>query len=98
MTGCNVATALTASHGKPWSSSEDHERIDANNGLPLFALPGRLFDMLLTAVEPETGQMRGAASIDEANGEILSIPGRLRQTLNEDRRIIFTSIWKFFKK
>jgi hypothetical protein len=98
MTVWNVAAALTASHSKPWGSSEDHERFDANNGLPLAALLGRLFDLHLIAFEPETGKMQGAVSIDEANRAILNIPGSLRQTLNEGRRILFISIWKFLEK
>lgn len=56
---CNVKTKdlLIASHIKPWSMSDGHEKIDANNGLLLCPNHDKLFDL-------------GFISFDE-NGEIL---------------------------
>lgn len=85
VTGCNVETALIASHAKPWSCSDDRERLDANNGLPLVASLDRLFDQYLIAFEPATGEMLVSNDIDEANRKILGIPRGLRQALNEDQ-------------
>ena len=49
VTGYPGTTMLLASHIKPWSSSTNHERLDANNGLLLTPNLDRAFDLgLLT--------------------------------------------------
>ena len=44
VTGCPVSDVLIASHIKPWSNCENHERLDPFNGLLLIATLDRLFD------------------------------------------------------
>lgn len=49
VTGCETAAALRASHIKPWRISNDEERIDPENGLPLIATLDALFDKNLVS-------------------------------------------------
>jgi predicted restriction endonuclease len=44
VTGCSVPAVLEACHIKPWSTSTDAERLDAENGLCLVANLHKLFD------------------------------------------------------
>lgn len=44
LTGCAVLPVLRASHAKPWKESNNEERLDPNNGLPLVANLDALFD------------------------------------------------------
>ncbi len=44
VTGTKVLDAIRASHIKPWRESDNNERLDPNNGLPLVATLDALFD------------------------------------------------------
>lgn len=44
VTGCSLRAAVRASHIKPWSDSDNRERLDTHNGLPLIATLDALFD------------------------------------------------------
>jgi len=44
VTGCTALEAIRASHIKPWRESNNHERLEAENGLPLVATLDALFD------------------------------------------------------
>lgn len=44
VTGCTILAAIRASHIKPWRESDNKERLDAENGLPLVATLDALFD------------------------------------------------------
>jgi hypothetical protein len=44
VTGSTTLDAIRASHIKPWRDSNDNERLDPNNGLPLIATLDALFD------------------------------------------------------
>ncbi len=43
VTGCTILAAIRASHIKPWRESDNKERLDAENGLPLVATLDALF-------------------------------------------------------
>lgn len=67
VTGTSDASFLIASHIKPWSESENSERLDGNNGLMLAPHIDRLFD-------------RGHISFEDDGGLILSsqLPDEVR--------------------
>lgn len=44
VTGVGVPEVIRASHIKPWRESDDYERLDPSNGLPLIATLDALFD------------------------------------------------------
>ena len=52
VTGCAVEEAIRASHIKPWRDSNNEERLDPNNGLPLIATLDALFDACLISFGP----------------------------------------------
>lgn len=52
VTGCAVEEAIRASHIKPWRDSNNTERMDPNNGLPLIATLDALFDAGLISFDP----------------------------------------------
>ncbi|MEN5266833.1 HNH endonuclease [Stenotrophomonas sp. TWI587] len=51
VTGCETAAALRASHIKPWRTSNDRERLNPENGLPLIATLDALFDKNLVSFD-----------------------------------------------
>lgn len=56
VTGSQVLEAIRASHIKPWKYSNDNERLDSSNGLPLIANLDALFDAGLISFS-DNGQM-----------------------------------------
>ncbi|KUE86588.1 hypothetical protein ASL20_22805 [Cupriavidus necator] len=85
VTGFTIQSALIASHAKPWADSNDEERLDPCNGLPLIATLDRLFDKFLIAFDPETGEMLVSREIGEADRTILGLPANLRKVPNEQQ-------------
>lgn len=76
VTGIAVSQVLRASHAKPWRDSDDKERLDPNNGLPLVANLDALFDAGLIGFDAD-GQMRVSNELNDR--EILTgIPPKLR--------------------
>jgi hypothetical protein len=55
LTGIAISEMLVASHIKPWRDSENHERLDAMNGLLLAAHADRLFDRHLISFKKTNG-------------------------------------------
>jgi putative restriction endonuclease len=47
VTGSRTLDAIRASHIKPWNKSDDQERLDPSNGLPLIATLDALFPCLM---------------------------------------------------
>ncbi|MBP7948917.1 MAG: HNH endonuclease [Verrucomicrobiales bacterium] len=68
VTGSTTLDAIRASHIKPWRDSNDSERLNPHNGLPLVASLDALFDC-------------GLISFDEAGGMLVScrMPDREQQ-------------------
>jgi putative restriction endonuclease len=53
VTGTRTLDAVRASHIKPWRDSNNEERLDSNNGLPLVATLDALFDAGLITFSPD---------------------------------------------
>lgn len=84
VTGSSVPDAIRASHIKPWKDSDDRERLDPANGLPLVATLDALFDAGLVSFA-ESGEMLFSKRLDEHEKEILALrPCRLRQPVSID--------------
>lgn len=72
VTGCNVKEALRASHIIPWKDSDNQQRLDPYNGLPLVASLDALFDRGLISFS-DGGGMLISDEISDEQREILSI-------------------------
>lgn len=72
VTGSSTVTAIRASHIKPWSESNDQERLDPHNGIPLIATLDALFDKGLISFDA-TGQMLVMESLAEDERRILGV-------------------------
>jgi predicted restriction endonuclease len=71
---------LRASHVKPWKASNDHERLDPENGLLLAAHVDALFDRGLISFDPN-GSMIVSDSINAIDFRRIGLPSNLRQRL-----------------
>ena len=72
VTGINNKKLLVASHIKPWAVSDNHERIDVNNGILLCANMDKLFDSGLITFNNE-GKMFISSFVGKENEEKLNI-------------------------
>nr|WP_308495515.1 HNH endonuclease signature motif containing protein [Duganella guangzhouensis] len=77
LTGCAVLPVLRASHAKPWRESDDDERLDPNNGLPLVANLDALFDSGLIGFD-EHGDMHISKNLQD-NELLNGVPRTLRK-------------------
>jgi len=78
VTGCDVLSAVRASHAVPWRDSTDSERLDPSNGLPLLANLDALFDAGLIAFA-DSGEMLVSPQLPREHYGALGIPARLRR-------------------
>jgi hypothetical protein len=78
VSGCAVPEVLRESHAKPWRQSDNSERRNPHNGLPLVATLDTLFDAGLIAFD-QTGQMLVSKHIDARHRELLGLPTSLRK-------------------
>ncbi len=85
VTGTNIQEAIRASHIKPWADSNNRERIDANNGLPLVATLDSLFDKGLITFESD-GQMTIFVDRDQWSALGLRADLRLRHVPTNEMR------------
>ncbi|MGG6345216.1 HNH endonuclease [Stenotrophomonas indicatrix] len=76
VTGTAIAALLRASHCKPWRDSNNDERLDPQNGLPLTANLDALFDALLISFDDEGGMLISSVITPEEREE-LGIPATL---------------------
>ena len=53
VTGVDLSPLLRASHIKPWNLSDNRERLDVHNGLPLIATLDAAFDQYLISFEDD---------------------------------------------
>jgi hypothetical protein len=72
VTGVTILDAIRASHIKPWSKSDDTERLDPNNGLPLIATLDALFDAGLISFS-EDGELLVSNKIDSRHKKMLGL-------------------------
>ncbi len=78
---------LVASHIKPWSESNDQERLDVDNGLLLCPNHDALFDKRYITFD-ETGKILIKKSLDTTTKMFLNINDTMRINLNE-RQLIY---------
>lgn len=76
VTGCRVGAVLRASHCKPWSKSDNRERLDSNNGLVLSANLDALFDAGLISFDDD-GKMLLAGVLTTQERKQLGLPADL---------------------
>lgn len=74
VTGFNNLNILIASHIVPWSKSDNHERIDVNNGLLLSPTYDALFDQHLITFETD-GKIVLSDSIEQTNYDRIGVTG-----------------------
>ena len=88
VTGIPINALLRASHARPWRDSDDEQRLDPENGLPLVANLDSLFDAGLIAFTA-TGDMMVSSHIPPAYHAALGLPARLRKrpTSNQARHL-----------
>lgn len=73
---------LIASHIKPWSVSNNQERLDVNNGLLLCPNHDALFDKRYISFD-ETGKVMVKESLDDTTKILLNINETMRIKMNE---------------
>jgi hypothetical protein len=79
VTGSTTRGAIRASHIKPWRVSNNEERLDPSNGLPLIANLDALFDAGLISFDP-LGRLLASAELSAKERSIFGIHGkRLRR-------------------
>lgn len=84
VTGCAASEVLRASHAKPWRISDNGERLDPHNGLPLVANLDALFDAGLIGFDND-GKMRISKQLKEGKMLLDGIPRHLRNPPNEQQ-------------
>ena len=72
VTRSKTLDAIRASHIKPWRVSEDNERLDAYNGLPLVASLDALFDAGLISFA-SSGSLIVSSKLSESEQQIFGI-------------------------
>lgn len=81
--GCDISPLLVASHIKPWSKSNNIERLDINNGLMLCAAHDALFDKGFITFNP-SGYVIISNRINNYNLSILNISDDFKIEVNSD--------------
>lgn len=76
VTGSKVTEAIRASHIKPWRDSDDTERLDPLNGLPLVASLDALFDAGLITFD-ESGHLLISSELNETECSIFALQEKL---------------------
>lgn len=84
---CGVSNErfLVASHIKPWSQSNNHERLDVNNGLLLCPNHDALFDKGYISFE-EDGRILISECLDDGTRIFLNINQTMRIGMNEGQQ------------
>lgn len=84
VTGCPVTQVLRASHARPWRDSDDCQRLDPDNGLPLVANLDALFDAGLITFTA-TGVMLVSSHLQKEYRAALGVPANLRKRPTPDQ-------------
>ena len=74
VTGTRTLDAIRASHIKPWRDSNDEERLDSKNGLPLVATLDALFDAGLITFSPD-GRLLTSKLLSGKEKKLLKLNG-----------------------
>lgn len=72
VTGAKTLEAIRASHIKPWQNSDNSERLDPNNGLPLIATLDALFDAGLITFD-EKGKLLTSIKVKKEERKTLGL-------------------------
>jgi len=70
--GCNIQDILIASHIKPWSHSDDNEKLDMYNGLLLCPNHDKLFDLGYITFD-QSGKIKISSLISGENSKLLNL-------------------------
>lgn len=81
--GINMNELLFANHIKPWSVSEDKEKIKVNNGILLCSNHDKLFDNGLISFDDD-GNILISSKIDEINRKFTNINLSMKIEVNEE--------------
>jgi hypothetical protein len=73
VTGLTIPALVRASHIRPWQDSDNAQRLDPYNGLPLAAGYDAAFDAGLITFEFPDGRVRLAAGLTEQSARLLGI-------------------------
>jgi hypothetical protein len=84
VTGCAVLEALRASHVRPWRDSNNKQRLDPNNGLPLIANLDALFDRGMISFSAH-GKMLIRRALSDGDRRALGLGGSLQSQLNKEQ-------------
>ena len=84
VTGSRTLDAIRASHIKPWRESNNKERLDPYNGLPLIATLDALFDEGLITFSPD-GKLLVSKKLDANEKKLLGLDGRRLRRLPDNR-------------
>lgn len=83
--GINKKELLIASHIKPWSHSEKHEKLDLNNVLLLCSIHDILFDKGFISFD-ELGKIIVSSELDEINKIYSNIDSNMKIKLKENMK------------
>lgn len=75
LTGSTTQEAIIASNIKPWKDSNNCERLDSHNGLPLIATVDKLFDRGLVTFSSD-GNLLVSKELDGTERALLGLDGR----------------------
>jgi len=82
VTKCEDSNLLVASHIKPWSESNNHERLDVFNGLLLTPNIDRLFDKGLISFA-DSGELLVSSFLSKNSTKLFDVHERIKIALNE---------------
>ena len=82
VTKCEDSNLLVASHIKPWSESNNHERLDVFNGLLLTPNIDRLFDKGLISFA-DSGELLVSSFLSKNSTKLFGVHERIKIALNE---------------
>ena len=83
--GVDNQTLLLASHIKPWAKSDEHEKLDLNNGLLLCPNHDRLFDKGYISFD-ESGSILISESLSENSKIFMNIHDNMKIDISADNR------------
>lgn len=79
--GLDISSLLIASHCKPWSESDNFERLDVNNGLLLCANHDGVFDKGLISFDSD-GQIVISSKVEAKNYQLLNLNQQIKININ----------------
>lgn len=79
--GLDIPALLIASHCKPWSESDNFERLDVNNGLLLCANHDGVFDKGLISFDSD-GQIVISSKVEAKNYQLLNLNQQIKININ----------------